>query len=86
MEKTDECRLRWNTYENNDWGNARNDVCMREHLSERFKSKGNSDLLGNVSITLIDKADDKDLKRRKKCWMWTFKTYAPFGLNIANSV
>ena len=59
---------------------------MREHLSERFKSKGNSDFLGNVSITLIDKADDKDLKRRKKYWMWTFKTYAPFGLNIANSV
>ena len=59
---------------------------MQEHLFEHFKSKDHSGFLGNVSITLIDKTDGKDPKRRENYWMRTLKTYAPFGLNIEDSV
>ena len=38
------------------------------------------------SITLIDKTDGKDPKTRENYWMRTLKTYAPFGLNIEDSV
>ena len=59
---------------------------MQEHLFEHFKSEGRSGFFGNVSITLIKKTDGKDPKRREKYWMRTLKTYAPFGLNIEDSV
>ena len=59
---------------------------MYEHFFEHFKSEGHSGFLGNVSITLIDKTDCKDPKRRENYWMRTLKTYAPFGLNIEDSV
>ena len=59
---------------------------MQEHLPQHFKSEGHSDFLGNVSTTLIDKADGKDPKRKKKNWMRTLKTYAPFELNTEDSV
>ena len=59
---------------------------MQEYLFEHFKSKSHSDFLGNVSITLIDKTDGKDPKRRENYWMRTPNTYAPFGLNIEDSV
>ena len=52
---------------------------MQEHLFEHFKSEDHSGFLGNVSITLIDKTDGKDPKRRENYWMRTLKTYAPFG-------
>ena len=38
------------------------------------------------AITLIGKTDGKDPKRRENYWMRTLKTYAPFGLNIEDSV
>ena len=85
-ETTDEFRLRWNNYKSNDRKNARNEACTQEHLFEHFKSEGHSGFLGNVSITLIDKTDGKDPKRRENYWMRTLKTYAPFGLNIEDSV
>ena len=85
-ETTDEFRLRWNNYKSNDRKNARNETCMQEHLFEHFKSEDHSGFLGNVSITLIDKTDGKDPKRRENYWMRTLKTYAPFGLNIEDSV
>ena len=59
---------------------------MQEHLFKNFKSKDHSGFLGNVSITLIDKTDGKDPKRRKNYWMRILKTNAPFGLNIKDSV
>ena len=85
-ETTDEFRLRWNNYKSNDRKNAWNEACTQEHLFEHFKSEGHSGFLGNVSITLIDKTDGKDPKRRENYWMRTLKTYAPFGLNIEDSV
>ena len=51
-----------------------------------FKSENNSGFLVNVSITLIDKTDGKDPKKRESYWMRTLKTYAAFGLYIENSV
>ena len=85
-ETTDEFRLRWNNYKSNGRKNARNETCMQEHLFEHFKSEDHSGFLGNVSITLIDKTDGKESKRRENYWMRTLKTYAPFGLNIEDSV
>ena len=60
---------------------------MQEHLFVHFESEGNIGLLGNVSITLINKTDDgKDPKKRENYWMMTLKNYIPFGLNTEDSV
>ena len=64
-ETIDEYPLRWNSYKSNDWKNARNETCMQGNLFEHFKSESHSGLLGNVSITLIDKTDGKDPKKKK---------------------
>ena len=87
-ETTGEFPLRWNNYKSNDRWNTRNERCTQEHLFERFKSECHSGFLGNVSITLIDKTGGKDPKRRENSpfRMRTLKTYAPFGLNIDESV
>ena len=85
-ETNDEFRLKWNNFKSNDTKNARNEACMQEHLFEHFKSEGHSGFLKNVSITLTDKTDDKDPKRRENYWMRTLKTYVPFRLNIEGSI
>ena len=36
----------------------------------------------NVSITLIDKTDGKNHKKREDYWRRTLNTYSPFGLNV----
>ena len=41
-----------------------NEACMQEHLFEYFNSEGYIGFLGNVSITLTDKADGKYSKKR----------------------
>ena len=51
--------------------NAQNKAYMQEHLFEHFKNKGHGGFLGNVSITLIDKRDGTDPKRRENYWMRT---------------
>ena len=38
------------------------------------------------SITLIDKTDGKNPKKREDYWRRTLKTYSPFGLNVEDSV
>ena len=40
----------------------------------------------NVKITLIDKTDGQNPKKREDYWRRTLKTYAPFGLNVEDSV
>ena len=62
-ETTDEFRRRWNNYKNNDRKNARNEACMESHLLEHFKDEGHSGFSENVSIAIIDKADDKYPKK-----------------------
>ena len=60
---------------------------MQEHLFGRFKSECHYGFLGNVSMRLVDKTDGKDPKRTiENYWIRTLKTYAPFGLNIEDSV
>ena len=59
---------------------------MQEHLFEHFNREGHSGYLGNVSMTLIDKTDGKDPKRRENYWIRTLETYAPIRLNIEDSV
>ena len=59
---------------------------MQEHLLEHFKKNGHNGVLGNVSITPIDKTDGKDPKRIENYWMRTLKIYALFELNIEDRI
>ena len=79
-------RLRWNNYKSNDRKFVQNHACMQEHLFKHFNSNEHDGFLKNVSIILIDKTDGKDPKKREYYWQRTLKTYAPFGLNIEDSV
>ena len=47
---------------------------------------GHNGFFNNVSITLIDKTDGKNSKKRVDYWRRTLKTYSPFGLNVEGSV
>ena len=73
-ETTEEFWLRWNNYKSNYRKNARNEAYMQEHLFDHFKSEDHCRFLGSVSITLIDKTDGKDPKRRQNYWMRRLKT------------
>ena len=42
--------------------------------------------LNDVSVTLIDKTDGSDPKKREDYWMKTLKIMAPYELNIEDSV
>ena len=85
-ETSDEFWLRQNNYKSNDRKNARNEPFMQEHFLEHFKKNGHNGVLGNVSITPIDKTDGKDPKRIENYWMRTLKIYALFELNIEDRI
>ena len=85
-ETTDHFRYRWNNYKANDRKFQRGEPCMQEHLFEHFYSEGHNGFLDDVSVTLIDKTDGKDPKKREYYWMRTLKTLTPDGLNIEESV
>ena len=55
-----------------------NDDSFQENLFRHFHSWEHTGLLENVKITLIVKREDY--------WRRTLKTYAPFGLNVEDSV
>ena len=76
-EAVDNFRLRWNNYKSNDWKFQR---------GESFDSKGHEGFLKDVLITLTDKTDASDPKRRENYWMRTLKTLAPVGFNVEDSV
>ena len=59
---------------------------MQQHLLEYFYSEDHNGFLGNVSISLIDKIDGFQPKKRENYWMRTLKTLAPLGLNVENAV
>ena len=40
----------------------------------------------NVKITLIDRTDGQNPKKREDYWRRNPKKYAPFGLNVEDSV
>ena len=85
-EITDAFLLRWNSYNDNDRKFQRNESCMQQHLYEHFYSKGHNGFLGNVSISLIDKTDGFQPKKRENYWMRTLKTLAPLRLNVESAV
>ena len=59
---------------------------MQEHLYRHSSSPGHEGFLNDVSVTLIDKTDRSDPKKREDYWMKTLKTMAPYGFNIEDSV
>ena len=59
---------------------------MQQHLYEHFYSEGQNRFVGNVSISLIDKTDRSQPKKRKDYRMRTLKTLAPFGFNVESAV
>ena len=59
---------------------------MQQYLYEHFYSKGYDGFSGNVSISLIDKTDGFQPKKRENYWMRTLKTLAPLGLNVESAV
>ena len=85
-ETTDAFRLRWKNYKDNDKKFQRNESCMQQHLCEHFYSEGHSGFLGNVFISLIDKTDGFQPKKRENYYMRTLKTLAPLGPNVESAV
>ena len=59
---------------------------MPQHLYEHFCSEGHNGFLGNVSISLIDKTDGFQPKKKENDWMKTIKHLAPLGLNVESAV
>ena len=39
-----------------------------------------------MPITLVDKTDGSDPKRRETFWMHTLKTLSPYGFNVENGI
>ena len=85
-ETTREFRFRWNNYNCNDGKYTRNEDCFQEHLFRHFHSGEDKDFLQNVKITLIDKINGQNPKKREDYWRRTLETNAPFGLNAEDSV
>ena len=64
---------------------TRNEDCFQEHLFRHFHSGEHTGFLENVKITLIDKSDGQNAKKRENYWSRTLKIYASCGLNVENS-
>ena len=47
----------------------RGEQCMQRHLHEHFNLPGHSGFLNDVSVTLIDKTDPKDLTKQEDFWI-----------------
>ena len=60
--------------------------CIKEHLYRHFSSPGHRRFFNDVSVTLIDKTDGSDPKKREDYWMKTLNTMTPYGLNIEDRV
>ena len=59
---------------------------MQEHLFKHFTNIGHNGFLNNVSITVIDKTDGKNPKKREDYWRRTLKTYLLFGRDIKDGL
>ena len=71
---TDCFRYRWNNYKFNDRKNTRGEACSQEHLFEHLNSKGHNDFLHDVSVTVINKTDEKNPIKREHYWRHALKT------------
>ena len=74
---TDNFRGRWNK-------SLKVEVLKGEN--KYFESEGHTEILDDVSITLIDKTDGSNPTKRENYWMRTLKTYASYGLNVVDSI
>ena len=81
---TDEFRLRWNNYKENNRKAKRGEEHMQPLALEHFSSSDHNGFLEDCSITLIDKTDGSDPTRRDEYWRRTLKTVTPYGLNAIN--
>ena len=70
-------RYRLNNYKSDPRKFDRKECCMQEHLYRHFSSPSHMGFLNDVAVTLIDKTDGSDLKKREDYWMKTLKTMAP---------
>ena len=59
---------------------------MQQPLYGHFYSEDHNRFLGNVSISLIDKTDGFQPKKKENYSMRTLKTLAPLGLNAESAV
>lgn len=59
---------------------------MQEHLFRHFNYEDHRSFIENVFITLIDKTDGKDPKKRDNYWKRMLKTYAPFWFSVVESL
>ena len=59
---------------------------MQEHLYKYFQTEGHKGFLSEASVTLIDKRDGRNQKKRIIYWMRILKTIEPYGLNVAYSM
>ena len=74
---TDNFRGRWNK-------SLKVEVLKGEN--KYFESEGHTEILDDVSITLIDKTDGSNPTKRENYWMRTLKTYGSYGLNVVDSI
>ena len=61
-------------------------VCKGICLCKHFESECHSHFCDGVSVILTDKADGSNPTKREIYWMRTFKTIAPYGVNVEHSV
>ena len=59
---------------------------MKAHLLKHFDSEDYDGFLENASITLIDKTDGRDPKKKEDYWKRTLKTYTHCEFNGEDSV
>ena len=59
---------------------------MQKHLYEHFDLPGHTRFLEDVTVTLIDKTDPRNLTEREDYWIYTLKTKAPMGLNMEDGL
>ena len=59
---------------------------MQERLYKHFEIERHTEFLDDVSITLVDKTDGSNSANRENYWMQTLKTFASYGLNVADSI
>ena len=61
---TDNFRLRWNNYKEDDKKSLRKEGHMQPELFEHFAADNHNHFLTDCSITLIDKTDGSDPRRK----------------------
>ena len=81
----DDFRYRLKNYKLNSRKVDRKGSYIQEHLYRHFSSPCHKGFLNDVSVTLIDKTNGSDPKKREDYWIETLKTMAPYALYIEGS-